>query len=436
MLRCYLDTNVLIHYKRFNTLDWHSILETSEEVTLVVAPIVLSELNKKKDTDQNKGIRTRAGDILKEFDKYHENGTISEGIFLNFVCIEPQIDWNLKGLDPGVSDDRLIASMILEKDTSNLVLVTSDFGLKLKARNKNIKIVKLDDSLKVDVRLDAETKKIKELEGKLARYENASPKLELYVKDSADSKFHEFEYIRVPAADSVVIEAKIEKLRRELESKKPQKSNGNRGIGIISGFGNVSETEIDRYERAIDEYLIKLREYYSNLNHYENYKSRLFSLELVLSNAGEKVASDIDIFLHFPDGFKMLNEDDASDFEEPISPKRPYPPRTTQEILSTGFLSSYPDIFASSIPDFGHINIPSRLGVDCFLVNIEKTHSYDVHFQVQRLKQNMEMALDSIFLLFDSYEDIKSFSFEYVINVENHPDEFRGEYHIKFKPVE
>lgn len=435
MLRCYLDTNVLLHFQRFNTLDWHSILETSEEVTLVVAPIVLRELNKKKDSDQNKGIRERAGNILKEFEKYQENGNIREGVFLNFVCIEPKIDWDQKGLDSDVSDDRLIASMILEEDISKLVLVTSDFGLRQKARNKNIRIVKLDDSLKEDVRIDADAKKIKELEAKLARFENASPKLELYIKGSPNCQFHEFKYKKVQDIDPIAIEAEIEKLKSQLEYKPSKINELTRGMVLLGSFNTCSESEIDRYKNEVNEYLESTRKYHENKNQYEHYQSRLFTLDLILSNTGGKAASDIDIFLHFPDGFEMIEGKRALSYREPSLPSRPTPPRTASQMLCMNTSGLYPYRYTDLMPKDLNRK-PLELGVDYSLASIKKTNSYDVRFHVKKLKQNLEWKLESICLLFSSYDEIKPFSFDYVINVENHPDEFKGEYHIKFKLIE
>jgi rRNA-processing protein FCF1 len=401
-------------------------------VLLIIAPIVLRELDKKKDSDQNDKIRKRCRDTIKELEKYHDNEEIKEDIFLNFIPIEPQIDWIQNGLAPDVNDDRLIASMIIEEDISKLVLVTSDLGLKLKAGIKGIKTVKLDDSLKEEVRIDPDAKRIQELEKKLARYENASPKLDLYILSSPDAKFHEFGFKKVQDVDPTTIEIEIGKMRNHLEYQKPQED---KGLGVLGSFNNIQEDEITRYKNEVEEYLKKLREYYKNRKRYENFKSRLFCLDIVLSNVGEKVASDIDIFLHFPDGFRMLSKDEVSKYNEPSSPERPTPPKTVLESLSMhSSIGLYPNNFNSLMT---HINdfTPMKLGIDYSLVSIEKNHSYDVHFQVKKLKQNMEMALDSLYLLFNSYVDIKSFSFEYVINVENHPDEFRGEYHIKFKPV-
>ncbi|WP_320122734.1 PIN domain-containing protein [uncultured Sphaerochaeta sp.] len=425
----------LIHFRRFDTLDWQSILDTSEEVSLIITPIVLRELNTKKDSDQNKGIRKRSGDILKVLEKYQDNGEIKEGINLNFISIEPQVDWKQIGLDPDVGDDRLIASMINEEDVSKLILVTSDFGLKLKARNWEIKTVKLDDSLKENIRIDADAKKIKELERKLSHYENASPKLELYVKESPDSKFHEFKYIKVSGIDSSAIDAEIEKLKSELEYKVPIVNGIVFGANILGGFNEISESEIERYKSEVNEYLEKKRAYPKNKNQYENHQSRLFTLNLILSNTGGKVASNIDIFIHFPDGFEILEKKVASRYHEPSPPARPTPPRTAFQMLEMNHSSFDIKTISSMIPR-PHNFTPLELGVDYFLESINKTQSYEVHFQVKKLKQNMKMALDPICILFRSYDEIKPFSFDYVINVENHPDEFVGKYHIKFELVD
>lgn len=435
MIKCYLDTMTLIHFKRFNNLDWGSILGTSEQVELIIAPNILRELNKKKDFDQNKGMRTRSGEILKDLEKYQDNGEVKQGVSLNFIPSEPSIDWKENGLDPDISDDRLIASMLSEEDISKIVLVSSDYGIKLKARNKKIKIVTLDDSLKEEVRFDSEAKKIQELEKELAHFKNASPKLKIYVKDSSDSSFHEFEFKKVPSIDSIVVDAEIEKLKSELEYKEPMINGLSFGSNILGEFNVISESEIERYKSEVDEYLEKKRAYPKNKNQYENHQSRLFTLNLIISNVGGQAASNIDIFIHFPEGFEMLEEKYASRYHEPIPPERPTPPRTGFQMLEMNSRSFDIRTLSSMIPR-PHNYTPLELGVDYFLVGNIKAQSHDVHFQVNKLKQNMEIALDPICLLFSSYDEIKPFSFDYVINVENHPDEFEGEYHIKFKLVE
>ncbi len=435
MIKCYLDTMTLIHFKRFDTLDWQSILDTSEEVSLIITPIVLRELNKKKDSDQNKGIRKRSGDILKVLEKYQDNGEIKKGVNLNFISIEPQVDWKAIGLDSEIADDRLIASMLNEEDISKLRLVTSDFGLKLKAKLWEIKIVKLDDSFKEAVRVDEDEKKIKELEKKIAHYENASPKLGLYVQPSNDTQFYEIEYQEVPDIDPVTLEEEIKELRKALN----YNSYGKLGLGVYAGLASVTGKEIKRYSDDVEKYITAMRDFFQNQNRYENFKSRLFSLNIVLSNVGGKPASDIDIIMHFPDGFMILSEDDLEELEEykePEEPKKPIGPR-----LSFG-LSAMESLARFSQYDYelGTINVPNltpmKLGVDYSLVSIEKADSYKVHFKVEKLKQKSIQPLDPLYLLFDSYESIKSFHFEYVINTENHPDEFEGKLNIKFKLVE
>lgn len=424
----------LIHFKRFNDLDWHSILGTSEQVELIIAPNILKELNKKKDSDQNKGMRLKSREILKELEKYHDNREVKEGVFLNFIPIEPLIDWKQNGLDSDISDDRLIASMITEEDISKLVLVTSDYGLKLKAGLKQIKIITLDDSLMEEVRIDADAKRIQELEKEVARFKNASPKLKLFVKSSSNSKFYEFEFKKVDDIDPVTIETQIEQLRDELQYKKSQDKFS--VIGMIESARGITEDEINRYQTDVEKYLDKMRNYYEEINKFDKFKSRLFPLDIILANIGEKPALDIDVFLYFPDGFEILDEDDISEYAEPELPDKPIPPRTVYEkLVRQATAGMYPFNYKSMMPSLDNIS-PMNLGLDYSLVSIEKTNSYKVQFKVEKLKQNLDITLAPIWLLFCSYDEVKSFSFNYVINVENYPDEFKGEYHIKFKHVE
>jgi len=51
---CFIDTNVLIHGKTFDELDWPEIVGASE-VCLVLATVVLKELDKHKNESNYSG---------------------------------------------------------------------------------------------------------------------------------------------------------------------------------------------------------------------------------------------------------------------------------------------------------------------------------------------------------------------------------------------
>ncbi len=54
----------------------------------------------------------------------------------------------------------------------------------------------------------------------------------------------------------------------------------------------------------------------------------------------------------------------------------------------------------------------------------------DVSYEVQRLKQHMNEPLDSLFVVFRSFEDTASFNIDYRINAADLPDEATGTLNI------
>jgi hypothetical protein len=58
------DTNLFLHYRRLDEIDW---LDTTgaDAVTLLIAPIVVRELDRKKVQGETKRIRDRANERLK-----------------------------------------------------------------------------------------------------------------------------------------------------------------------------------------------------------------------------------------------------------------------------------------------------------------------------------------------------------------------------------
>src|ERR1039457_3665359 len=63
MMFLFIDTNVLLHYRRLEEIDWLG-LSRSKEVVIVLCPVVIRELEQKKVFHPQKKIRQRAQEII------------------------------------------------------------------------------------------------------------------------------------------------------------------------------------------------------------------------------------------------------------------------------------------------------------------------------------------------------------------------------------
>jgi predicted ribonuclease YlaK len=177
----FVDTPIFLHYRSFDEVDWLSVFG-AEAATIVLAPVTISEINEKKDEGTSK-VRHRAASVLRKLEAlWDKKASIRPGINLLVQDVEPTIDYGSNELDYRCKDDRLLAA-ILQFKASNpekeALLVTADLGLRLKARRHEITALALEDNLKLPDDLDANEKRIQQLERQLIEIKHMMPNLEL-----------------------------------------------------------------------------------------------------------------------------------------------------------------------------------------------------------------------------------------------------------------
>jgi hypothetical protein len=117
-----------------------------DSFTLVLMPVVLSELDKLKSEGKTEVLRDKAKSLTKRIKEYIRRGDISEGVKLSgkrmvkTIAIEADFSKTLPWLDPNNNDDRLLAfyfESVKQFPRSNVILVTDDVNLQNKAANAN-----------------------------------------------------------------------------------------------------------------------------------------------------------------------------------------------------------------------------------------------------------------------------------------------------------
>jgi hypothetical protein len=69
----FLDTNIYLHYQLFDQIKWPEVLKASE-VTIVIPPITLRELNRQKELNTRSRVKQRAGLVQNKLSSLFENG--------------------------------------------------------------------------------------------------------------------------------------------------------------------------------------------------------------------------------------------------------------------------------------------------------------------------------------------------------------------------
>ena len=152
-------------------------------------------------------------------------------------------------------------------------------------------------------------------------------------------------------------------------------------------------------------------------------------LSIILINDGSCPADDIDIFMHFPDGFELFDEDEYE--KEPEAPKPPRKPRSIWEEAEARFSMGSFNFGDHGLysPGLGHLRLPASPS-NVSGPKIERTKSYDVKVNVRKAKHGIEEALDVMYLTFEPSAVVRGFTIDYAIHASNLPTHITGKLNV------
>jgi hypothetical protein len=427
----FTDTNLFEQYQPITDIDWLALANCAS-VSLLVPSVTIRELNDHKDGATRGRLKRKASAALIQLKRYSDVGTpakIREGVYLDFRPREPLIDFGMHHLDAKLNDDRLLASAIelaIEKQLGpqSVLVATGDFGLELKIKSQSlIAPLRLPDTVRLPNELDQEETRIKDLENEVRRLRGSIPQLSLTFKTGET-------FIETALEPPLELqEQKVQDQLAQLRCKYPlldaTPATPETPLTVFSALVNTPQ-RIAEYNKALATYYENVEGYYHATLQFLNRQRLSIPLSFVLNNAGGAPAEDIDVELHFPDGFSVLEAGDAE-----IEPEKPKPPLRPAERLSE--MAAFPNI---RMPELNFPTLAPRRFVNNAVANtrltgIKKTNSYKVTFSVKKLKHTVSEDLPPIRIRFDSFEEVKSFSIEYRILAGNLPTPVTGNLHVK-----
>jgi hypothetical protein len=324
-------------------------------------------------------------------------------LFLFYIPSNLQRAINHFSLDKDDKDDVFIASVlqyIEEHPAEKVRIVSNDFGVQLKCKAQNLEvIIPAEEYLLIEE--DNSEKEIRKLTSELLRVKNLQPKLKLVFENGEAYKQFDMREPWKECEDE--INETLERIKKEHPFLQPDLDDTS---SIFSGFDLYKKTpeRVANFNEALKQYYSDY-EVYLRKNKVFSYKEKLtVILTIKLQNHGNAPGEDIDVYLHFPDGFKLGEKDDyyAKDRE-------PSPPE----------LSSYsmaPIDFSKIIPSL-YMPILPQINPGGF--SIKKTNSYEVRDHFRSIKHNHLGSINALYVMFDRFEDAKSFEITYKITAAN-----------------
>ena len=297
------DTNIILRYKRL----WDIApvdLNLHEDITWLITPEVIRELNKIKDRERDKALRRRAGEFTKRFEQAIDAG---DGRFL-YAERQKAFDYVGNALDNSVADERLLADLIAfrdEKTVAGIALLTNDFNLRTRARARGFAVIAPPDGLALPEPPTAMEIQHEELRRELDALRSAAPRLELLLNGRDERT------IQFPIRPSTA--ARFPKPPFfDHRYQKAQKVNPVPGLLTYGATKENPEydAEFNRYKEQVA--AIAPERW--------RIQSRFFPLALVLTNTGGLKAETINVRLVVPAALEVHEE-------LPDIPEWPKPPQ-------------------------------------------------------------------------------------------------------------
>jgi hypothetical protein len=198
---------------------------------------------------------------------------------------------------------------------------------------------------------------------------------------------------------------------------------------IVEGFENevYSEVNIERYNKYLEKCYQEYNKYLEKILEYEKLNFGKIELEIDLINEGTYPANDIDIHLHFPDGFMLYDYIECKEIQEPSKPIS----FVNFVNFSIGETSIF-DLKSLVKPEINHSILFQSQNNNRQLPNVSnpkitKTNSYDVDVHIRKCKHHQREHFSKLYVIFDNYEDIISFNIDYSIIADNIPNKIIGE---------
>jgi len=322
---CFLDTNILLEFETFDDVDWPKVLN-AKQVCLVLAPVVISELDKHKTDYNNARRQKRARMLLPKITKLNEAETIADtlpqvrhNVTLLVLPNEPLIDWKAEHLDPMVNDDRLIASILefsRQRPLERVLLLSDDSGPRFKAKSRNIPMQAPPDRLKRLVEPpspeEVENRKLKQ---QIQELTERMPTLRLGFYEHGQIVD---EIIR-PMSTAWLWQTPEEYVQEEIDQKRED-------LAYIVAKANdtVQEDEVRKFTEEYEKYLAKL-EHALKMQFIKDY-SPYCKFQLTVINEGSAPAQGVGVHIMFPKGAAVvyeLDDDMEIEVEMPAEPALP-----------------------------------------------------------------------------------------------------------------
>ena len=408
-MKLFIDTNIPIHHQPLDQIDW-KLVTGATEVSLIFSVVVFDELDKHTNTPK---LAARAKRVRKELVNFIDTGIVKGNVRAESIGKPHTKILDEHGLDPGQNDLWILGTIkdyIKKNPTESVALLTSDFGMRIRAKLLGIPVIILDEKYKIEEESE-EQKEIKKLKAENEKLKASVPKLVVVSENGKTTATCEL----TPPDFAEYSQAKMREVQSEHARVFENETYSYRlGQPYTKADAVAYNGQLETYYKAYAKYLQERKQLYLA----EMLTKKII---LTLKNSGSVLAKNIDVELIFPATVSVSEKPPHYKISEP---NMPYPPILGHlKQLSYSYDNRFPD--RRSAPDI----------VPAVTKNKDGTTKVECIFPV--LKQQREIALPVLYVTFDKEDDPHGFNIEYSIRAENVPDVVTGMLNVNVivKPV-
>ena len=315
-----LDTNIYLHYKDFEQIDWKSLFK--DDVTICVPQRVIEEIDKHKDQSRGK-LQKRARKLSARFSEILLQDAATE-VPVEIMDNPPSTAFDDPQYHKEVADDWIILSALhSSQGLADVVIVSGDNGILLKAKQHGLGFYKMQDEFLLADEPSEEEKEIKRLKQQISKYENRLPAPEVVFRD-------ETQLLTIDKPAFINVNAELEQYQEELKSSHPYESMAEASkeasdylLGRLALQTYSTAEQKQEYNKELDEYFRGKARYKELQLRQQLMLQRFVKLELWLTNGGTASLGDTTIFVTFPPEVSVYNEDSkvtisVEDPKEPV----------------------------------------------------------------------------------------------------------------------
>lgn len=322
----FLDTNIFLHFINFEQIPWGNLVDDTE-FKIIVSDIVAGEIDKHKDGARGK-IQKKAKVISKLLgDVFLEGKKLSISLDYCMSCPEKLPDKVRAKFNPSSQDDQILMGILAsDYPKENVVVVSYDNPILIKAKAHGLHVFKMQDEFLLKEELSEDEKELERCKKEIAAYKNRMSKPVLLLNKEKTC-------LKIKRSPMLDVEKELAKHMQIIRSQHPYKElpsitkDTTPFSSVFEGCSIIDTDGVKNYNTYLDSYYDREEKYYRTLLEKKMFDERMFELSFSLGNEGTDETGNINVFVKFPNGIKLYNNESNMkvDVDKPQLPP-PYRP--------------------------------------------------------------------------------------------------------------